>query len=85
MNIKYQSPNYKPEAITDRYLHIDLQTNKPVVEETIKTSKTNYTYKSYELPEELYNAYSECIAEAEKIKTMFPYCVTFKENTQCQL
>ena len=80
MNIVYQSPNYKPEIITNRYLHIDLRTNKPIVEETVKTSKTNYTYRSYELPENQRNLYTRCIAEAEKLKGYFPCCVDFKEG-----
>lgn len=80
MNVVYQSPNYKPEIITNRYLHIDLRTNKPIVEETVKTNKTNYTYRSYELPEDQRSLYAKCIAEAEKLKGYFPYCVDFKEG-----
>lgn len=80
MKVIYHSPNYKPEAITNRYLHIDLATNKPIVEETVKTSKTNYTHRSYELPEDQYGTYANCIAEAEEIKGKFPCCVDLKEN-----
>lgn len=80
MNLIYQSPNYKPDMITNRYLHIDLITLKPVVDETVKTKKSNYTYRKYELPEEDYARYSQAIAEAERIKLLFPYDVELKEN-----
>ena len=80
MKILYQSPNYKPEMITNRYLHIDLRSGIPVVDETVKTKKTNYTYRKYELPEEDYPRFSQAIDEAEKIKYCFPYDVELKEN-----
>lgn len=43
MKILYQSPNYKPEVITNRYLYIN-PTGLLVVDETVKTKRTNYTY-----------------------------------------
>nr|WP_319488499.1 hypothetical protein [uncultured Caproiciproducens sp.] len=81
MNILYQSPDYKPEIITNRYLYINLNTLKPIVDETVKTVHTNYTYREYELPESEYPRYSQAIEEAEKMKLCFPYEVELKENT----
>ena len=81
MNVIYQSTNYRPEIITNRYLHIDLNTLKPIVSETVKTKKTNYTYREYELPERDYPRYSQAIEEAERIKLLFPYEVELKENS----
>ena len=85
MNVIYQSPYYKPDIITDRYLHIDIRSGKPVVNETVKTPKTNYTYRSYELPEDMYTDYSNCIADAEKIKRQFPYEIELKKNLNIQV
>lgn len=82
MKILYQSRNYRPDIITNRYLHIDLNTLKPVVNETVKTKKSNYIYREYELPEKDYARYSQVIAEAERIKLLFPYEVELKENWQ---
>jgi hypothetical protein len=80
MRIVYQSPNYNPDAITNRYLHIDLLSDKVIVSETVKTVRTNNTYRSYELPEEEYPRYSKAIAKAQEIKRNFPYEVEFKED-----
>lgn len=82
MNLIYQSPNYRPDIITNRYLYIDLDTLKPVVNETVKTTKSNYTYREYELAKKDYARYSQAIAEAERIKLLFPYEVELKENVQ---
>jgi hypothetical protein len=80
VKILYQSPNYDPAIITHRYLHIDLRSGRPVVSETVKTAKTNYTYRSYELPEAEWPHYAKAIAEAEKLKGCFPYQVYFVEG-----
>ncbi len=82
MRIIYQSPNYHPRIITNRYLHIDLNTDIPVVTETVKTPKTNYTYRQYELPEKDYPRFSQAIAEAQRRKMRFPFEVELKENPQ---
>lgn len=82
MKILYQSRNYRPEIITNRYLYINLNTEKPIVDETVKTKKTNYTYRKYELPEEDCPRFSQSIEEAEKIKHCFPYEVELKENAE---
>lgn len=76
----YQSPNYKPELITNRYLYISLNSDKPVVEETVKTRHTSYTYRQYELPETEYTRYSNAIAEARKRKMLFPFEVELEAN-----
>jgi hypothetical protein len=75
MIIKYQSSDYKPERVTNKYLHIDISTGNPIISETQKTNKTNYTIRSYELSKEECLQYAEAIKEAEKIKLMFPYSV----------
>lgn len=80
MKILYQSPNYKPENVTEKYLYISLESGKPVIDETQKTTKTNYTIRKYELPESEYIRYSKCIAEAEDIKMKFPYHVILRED-----
>jgi len=82
LNVIYQSTNYRPDIITNRYLYIDLDTLKPVVNETVKTTKSNYTYRKYELAGEDYARYSQAIEEAERIKLLFPYEVELKENVQ---
>lgn len=80
MKVLYQSPDYKPELITNRYLYISLNSDRPVVDETVKTGHTNYTYRQYELPETEYARYSQAITEARKRKMLFPFEVNFKEN-----
>ncbi|MBE6906141.1 MAG: hypothetical protein E7476_07730 [Ruminococcaceae bacterium] len=79
MKILYQSPNYRPETITNRYLYIS-HTGKAIVSETVKTEHTNYEYRKYELPASEYPRYSHAIKEAQKIKYQFPYEVEFKED-----
>lgn len=81
MKILYQSPNYKPELITNRYLYISLNSDRPVVDETVKTRHTNDTYRQYELPESDYARYSQAISEARKRKMLFPFEVELKENS----
>lgn len=76
----YKSPNYKPENVTNKYLHVDLSSNDIIIEETQKTAKTNYTIRSYILPITEHHKYSKVIAEAQKLKGYFPYCVDFKED-----
>lgn len=80
MKVLYQSPNYRPDIITNRYLYVSLNTGKPVVDETIKTRKSNYTYREYELPEEDYPRFSHAIEEAKQRKMLFPFEVELKEN-----
>ncbi len=80
MKILYQSPNYDPDKITNRYLRIETKSGKPVVSETIKRPKTNYTQRSYELPEEDWPKYSKAIAEAKEIIHHFPNHVHFVED-----
>ncbi len=80
VKILYQSPNYDPDKITNRYLRIDIGSGKPVVSETIKRPKTNYTQRSYELPEEEWPRYSKAIADANKIKRCWPNEVAFVED-----
>jgi hypothetical protein len=75
MVIKYQSPNYKPERVTNRYLHVDISTDEVIISETEKMTKTNYTIRSYVLPKEEHEQYLKAITEAEKIKMCFPYSV----------
>lgn len=82
MKIHYLSPNYRPEIITNRYLHIDLGTGKPVVAETVKTRKTNYTYRSYELPAEDYPRFSQAVTAAERRKHFFPNEVELREDAK---
>ncbi len=77
MNIIYQSPNYDPAKITNRYLHIDLATGKPVVEEMAG----NYTVRSYELPDEDYYRYGKALDKALKYKGLSsPNAVDFVED-----
>ena len=80
MNVLYQSPNFKPELITNRYLYIN-NTGLPVVDESVKTAHTNYTYRKYELPGSEYPRYSQAIEEAQKRRHLFPYEVELKENS----
>lgn len=80
MNILYISPNYKPEIITNRYLHIDLQSGKAIVSETVKKKHTNYTYREYELPESDYPRYSKAIQAALDLVHYFPNAVDLKED-----
>jgi len=79
MQIKYISPNYKEENVTNRYLYIDLMTNDVIIDETQKTAKTNYTIRSYILPITEHAKYSKVITEAEKLKGCFPYHVDLRE------
>lgn len=79
--ILYQSSDYQPELITNRYLYIN-KNGLPVVSETVKTKKTNYTYREYELPVSEYPRYSQTIEEAQKRRNLFPYEVELKENWQ---
>ena len=79
--VLYQSPNYRPERIVDRYLHIDLGTGKPVISEV---GENRLTYRSYELPESEFTRYSMAISDAEKIKTHFPYSVKLEANQEEQ-
>lgn len=81
MKVLYQSPNYRSEIITNRYLYISLNTGKPVVNETVKTRKSNYIYREYELPEEDYPRFSRAMEEAKRRKMLFPFEVELKENT----
>lgn len=48
----------------------------------MKTCKTNYTYRQYELPKEDYPRFSKAIEEAERRKMLFPFEVELKENPQ---
>ncbi len=80
MKILYQSPNYDPDKITNRYLRIDIGNGKPIVSETIKQPHTNYTYRSYELPEEDWPRYSKAITKAKEIMHHFPNHVHFVED-----
>lgn len=82
MKVLYQSQNYRPDTITNRYLYISLNTGKPIVNETVKTKKSNYTYRQYELPEEDYPRYSQAIKEAERRKMLFPFEVELRENAE---
>ncbi|MCL2670506.1 MAG: hypothetical protein FWF10_00525 [Clostridiales bacterium] len=78
LKIIYQSHNYDPAAITNWYLHIDLSTGLPVVNETVKTAKTNNTYRSYYLPESEWTRHAGAIAKAQKLKGHFPYQIAIK-------
>lgn len=82
MKVLYQSPNYRPEIITNRYLYINLNTGKPVVNETVKTRKSNYTYREYELPEADYPHFLQAIEEAKRRKMLFPFEVELRENAE---
>lgn len=80
MKIIYQSPNYWPDMITNRYLHISPVSGLPIVSETVKTPQTNYTYRSYILPKKRYKQFEKVIAEAERIKMEFPNAVELEED-----
>jgi hypothetical protein len=80
MKILYQSSKYSPDKITARYLRIDHTSDKVVIDETGKTKYTNYTYRTYELPEAEYPRYSKAIAEARALKGYFPNSVLFEED-----
>jgi hypothetical protein len=85
MNIVYQSPNYDPASITNRYLHVEFWSGRVIVEETVKTKRTNYTYRSYELSESDRARYSSAIADAMKIMHRFPNCIEIKEDAVCTI
>lgn len=78
LKILYQSPNYRPERVERKYLHIDLRAGCPVVCET--GGPHNYILRSYELPTEDFPRYSQAIADAEKCKWLFPYDVDLQED-----
>lgn len=80
MKVLYQSSRYKPERVKIRYLHINLASGKPVVDECDAVS--GLTLRCYELPPENTPRYSRAIAAAEKIKLEFPYSVELQEDPQ---
>lgn len=86
MKILYQSPNYDPNKITNQYLHIDLESGKPVISETVKTRRSNYTYRSYELPKQEYAQYADAILKAQDIMHTRPNAVEIKDCCdKCQV
>lgn len=78
MKVLYQSSRYKLGRVKSRYLHINLASGKPVVDECDAVS--GLTVRCYELPPEDILRYSRAIAAAEKIKFKFPYSVELQED-----
>ena len=78
MKVLYQSLNYRPERIERRYLHIDLHTDRPIVDEC--GGPHNFIMRSYELLEKDYSRYSQAIAEAQQRKYLFPFSVNLRVN-----